>query len=211
MTESMGAAQAAPDAEPISAPDAEPAPDVAVPPAAGWWRRNRWGLLGVIVLLPIGLAAIFADSWLGYFESRPSRAVVAGAEESVQMPTAAFETIASARLPADTPGAVDMPAGTELVLARLAVTPANAGVLCEITLAAVDGVGEWRPIGAGEYGWSPEDGLANGACDSARTEPYSVDLAFLVPETADAELELVVENVEWFPEYLRIRLPPPLE
>ncbi|KQW06164.1 hypothetical protein ASC66_06410 [Leifsonia sp. Root4] len=203
MTETIGAAQ--------TAPDAEPAPTVAAPPAAGWWRRNRWGLLGVIVLLPIGLAAIFADSWLGYFESRPSRAVVAGAEEAVQMPTAAFETIASARLPADTPGAVDMPAGTELVLARLAVTPATAGVLCEITLAAVDGVGEWRPIGAGEYGWSPEEGLANGACDSARTEPYSVDLAFLVPQTADADLELVVENVEWFPEYLRIRLPPPLE
>jgi hypothetical protein len=209
MTETNAAAEMMPDA--AGPPDATPAAQPVAPPAAGWWRRNRWGLLALLLLLPLGLAAIFADSWLSYFDSRPSRAVVADAEEQVQLPTAAFETIASARLPADTPGAVDMPAGTELVLARLAVTPASTGVMCEITLAAADGVGEWRPIGAGEYGWSPEEGLANGYCDSARAEPYSVDLAFLVPESADAELELVVENVEWFPEYLRIRLPPPLE
>lgn len=197
------------------------------PRRPGWWRRNRWGLMALVVLLPVGLAAIFANSWLSYFDARASQAVEVPPTTSFSMPGAEFETVASARLAADTPGAVGMPAGSELVLARLRVTPnANANVdaplehdaktsgpslSCTIALAASDGVGEWQALSSGDYGWFAEEGLATSACDSSRTEPYVVDLAFLVPESADSELMLRVESLEWLPRYLRMLLPPSLE
>lgn len=116
-----------------------------------------------------------------------------------------------------------MPAGSELVLARLRVTPGPEALLnhdadtsgpslsCTIALAASDGIGEWRSVSSGDYGWFAEEGLATSSCDSSRTEPYVVDLAFLVPEGADSELVLIVESGEWLPRYLRMLLPPPVE
>jgi hypothetical protein len=179
-----------------------------------WWRRNLWGLLGIVVVLPLSAWLVFATGWFTYFDVRPTQPVNIAEGETAQFGGNTI-TLTSA----DVLDSEAAPAGTSIVSALVEMEPGPVdaegnSTMCILALTGADGVGsadlgEWRALSTGDLDWRPADPESAAGCDSTRAEPYLIETAYLVPDAAlDLDLAVRLELLSELPRYLSLSLDP---
>ncbi|WP_291054073.1 hypothetical protein [Herbiconiux sp.] len=194
-------------------PAATPAAPAPSRTGRRWWRRNRWGLLGILVLAPATIALTFSNEWGGYYAERPSVPVGVAAGERAEFGGTAWQLIGAERIPGDDPAVADagLPEGADLIVVSVAVDPQLAeGVtsssMCTFVLNELaDGsvLRSWRDaLSSGvEYVADPDAAVG---CDSERTSAYTAESHFVVPEDAGDEFAVDVQLGSEFPRFLRL-------
>ena len=188
----------------------------------GWWHRNRWGLAGFALVLPLSLWLVFANGWYSYYESRPSQPHTIDAGAAEKWAGGEFAILAAERL-GNNDGSGDgtienLPAGTELVTVTMRVVPPQPDqsssqsetqnpFYCTILLTAASGAGQWNPLMSDDFGWERDADASIGGCDSAQEGSYLVQSSFLVPTSAEDDLRLRVVSADRLPAYLDLKLP----
>ena len=103
-----------------------------------------------------------------------------------------------------------MPAGTELVIARIRVEPGGgagedfARCDAELVQPTPDGDRTWS-AGTGSPAFYPGTSGAKSTCSLARGPAYRFEAVFLVPHGAGAGAELRISVLQSAPEELRLR------
>ncbi|WP_440710765.1 hypothetical protein [Herbiconiux sp. YIM B11900] len=197
----------------IPAHPGAPAASGTARPGRRWWRRNRWGLLGILVLAPATLALTFSNEWGAYYAGRPSVPVHVAAGERVDFGGTAWQLIGAQRIPGDDPAVADagLPAGADLIVVTVAVDPqltggATSSTMCTFVLEELSGGGvvrSWRDaLSSGvEYVADPDAAVG---CDSERTSAYTAESHFVVPADAGDELAVEVQVGSELPRFLRL-------
>lgn len=170
----------------------------------GWWRRNRAGLIALAVVLPAALAATSWTEWNEIFGSRPSLATEHPADASFEYGGAEWRVLDAARgRPNDSAELTPLPEGVELVVAQLEVTPGADFEGCLLDLAEPARGRSFESVGHDNV-WEASAGTTTG-CVSDTTEPYVVELPFMVPDdTGDVSLSISVASE--LPEFVRVPL-----
>lgn len=178
-----------------------------------WWRRNRWGLLGVLVLAPATIGLTFSSEWGGYYAQRPSVPVVVAAGERVDFAATAWQLIGAERIPREDPTVADagLPAGADLIVVTVAVDPrlaegATSSSMCTFVLNELRGGGvlrSWSTTASSGVDYVADPDAATG-CDSERTSAYTAESLFVVPDDAGEEFAVDVEVGSEFPRFLRL-------
>jgi hypothetical protein len=183
----------------------------------GWFTRNTRALLVVLVLLPATLGIMFAHQWIGRLEERPSRPVDVATGESVDYANAAWTIEATERVPGTSAAGLErgLPAGTDLIVVTVAVSPAAPGAdglsdPCTVRLeeSGRDGATRtWSNATRGRIQLAG-DGPELTSCSSELGSPYSFDAEFVVPaETGDfSHLTAGIVVPDALPEYARFAL-----
>jgi hypothetical protein len=167
----------------------------------GWFRRNRWALLAVVVLVPATLGIMFVNQWVGYFAEWPSRPVHVTVGESAEYGDALRSVETVDRIEGTSAAGRDrgLPAGTDLVVVTLTVDPNGPGPvgdrdLCTVWLAesgGPDGARKWSNASTGAI--SPEGPRPElGSCSSELSDPYTFVAQFVVPADAGDSTTLTV-------------------
>ena len=179
-------------------------------PAPGWWRRNAVALAAAVVLLVAVVGITSAKEWTDYFSGRPTQEIrVAVAEEA----TFAGATWQLENVLAGTSDDVDqIPDGTTMVVVRVDVTP-EGGVAeaptCMLRLIERGGDAgdrEWNTAAQRPIDYRTTDGFTS-YCAADATEPYSLEVPFVIPTGATGEFSLVIEVAQGLPQFLRLELP----
>lgn len=192
-----------------------PTVPAAVPaPASSWWRSNRVALGLVVILLPAVIAFTFTNEWGAYWSQRSSEGVAASAQSGADFGEAHWKLDGTRRIPNRSAQglAIGLPAGTDLVVATIAVDPASVdaeglSTFCTVRLAELDGgrtSREWKQTGY-TTGYRPPEGIEY-SCVRELSTAYRFDAAFVVPADAGDDLELRLDVADELPRYLAFRL-----
>jgi hypothetical protein len=183
----------------------------------GWFTRNTPALLAVLVLLPATLGIMFANQWIGRLEERPSRPVEATIGETVDYANAAWTIEATDRVPGSSAAGLErgLPAGTDLIVVTVGVSPAAPGAdgLYDLCTVRLEESGDdratrtWSNAARGTIRLTG-DGPVLTSCSSESSSPYSFDAEFVVPtETGDfSDLTAGIVVPDALPEYARFAL-----
>ena len=173
----------------------------------GWWRSNGLALIALAVLLPATVAVTTVNEWWDYNSGRAAQAVEveAGAEASF-----GGATWSDARLTRRSDGpSLGIPPGTKLMVATVDVTfgPDRAAPNgCTLTLGEAMGAQrQWGSASTDPFDWYASEGMAS-YCASDATEPYTVEVPFVLPEDAQGPYTIDVSVGEELPRFLRLRL-----
>lgn len=179
---------------------------------SGWWRRNRVALVAVLLIAPVTVGVVFQKEWGGF--ARDAVDVVVGDDASYGGAGWRVTDVDRIRWSSGPGAERELPAGTDLVVVRLAVTPHDleGGESTGCTLELDEGEGDrsdrlWGPAPSTYVPYDPDGGTST-YCDPSRTTPYELAASFLVPVDAgeDARLRITVEADDELPRYLRISL-----
>jgi len=172
-------------------------------PRRGWWRRNGLGLAALVVLLPTTVAVTSWNGWTALFAERPTIAVDESPSETFTYGAAEWRLVDAARgrpQQSRTP----LPEGMQLVVAQVEVTPTGAqspGCTIELVERATGRIFTDDAF-AGYWDASAD---TTTTCSSEQTEPYVVEVPFMVPEdTGDVSLTIAV--VSELPAFARVPL-----
>ncbi|MEV4753573.1 hypothetical protein AB0J86_00420 [Micromonospora sp. NPDC049559] len=185
----------------------EPAgPPEPATPQAGWWRRNRWGLVALLPALALALGPPAKDAYDQITGLEPSRPVTAGADgwteyagarmRLVELTDATTE-VTAARRP------VRLPPGVRVWRARLGFESAETERIggCKLLLESLDG----RTFGA-DPDELDEASLYSNFCTPGLEKPgpaYETQSYFVLPTSAQPTAVRVVLSVE-SPRYARL-------
>lgn len=150
----------------------------------GWWRRNRFALLALAVLVPVTVAGVGWYEWHQYFGygARPFQPVVAADSDAVELAGAEWGPVRAAEI--EDLNGLDVPPKTKIIAAAVPVDPGEDGVYCSAPALVQQSSGrEWLPL-------REEIGLQYNAdepasCSSIETTPYEMILAFVLPEDVE--------------------------
>ena len=180
-----------------------------------WLRHNRIGLVAVAVLLPATVGITFANEWNAYFGERPSAPVEVAAGDTADFAKTGWAVEGTERIPASSPEGeeIGLPAGSELVVVTVRVTPGELdgdgeSPGCLVRLEELDGDAggrSWGDAMSEPISFSPTDGVET-ICTASRVDPYLFESTFVVPSDAGDDLALSVTVVSELPQYLRLRL-----
>jgi hypothetical protein len=187
----------------------------------GWWRRNRWALIALIVLIPGALAAAFSVYGFGYFGNQARQAVVVADGETGSFTTQAYTPDPTASptpqpdtssltvdisltdytvVPwdSDTGREVGLVEGTEAVSAILHVdaTGLPDDVFgCDAILAAPGPGGErvWEIASGSDIDYYPSGDLVS-YCDLGSGEEFDWEAVFVVPEGVGDDATLFITD-----------------
>lgn len=180
-----------------------------------WWRRARWPLVALLVLVPAAVAASASVDAVDYLASRPSVVTTVPAGETGELGPARIRLVDSWVATADsTRGArFEVPEGAAIVSATLELDAgaASEDFGCRVTLLEPRAPRHWRSSlsAAGYYPGEdlpedlPED--TPSGCSWAQT-PFPFEVAFLVPEDAVDDIVLEVVTSDQLPRALHLRL-----
>ncbi len=173
-----------------------------------WFRRNLVALVAVAVLLPATLAVTFWNDWVGYWDQRASVPTVVELGAEAQYGGAAWEVtdVRTAEPSSEFGRSIGLPADTRFVSVLLEVTPEQSSPGCQFTLREESGRQRtWNTADLSPLDYYPQ-GDDSAFCDSERTDPYRIEVYFVVPVDVSEELVLTIEVGESLPSYLRMRL-----
>jgi hypothetical protein len=195
----------------------EPAP-ASAPPRRSWWRRNVWGLVATVVLVPTVLFVTFSAEWGRYYAQRPSQPVYVAAGDPVDFGGATWTLAHSERIEADSAAGRDarLPDGTALIVVEVRVDPTRLdadgrGPGCTVELGEVQPGSEvaevrrWNDAAFADIDYRT-DPANETYCNTDLTRPYTLESIFVVPATTGDDLMLQLQVVSEFPRYLRMSL-----
>lgn len=179
---------------------------------ASWWRRSRWGLLALAVLVPASLAAALSVDAVEYWNGSPRTAVEVPAGQTASFQGAQLRVLESWTATADSPEGQEygVPEGTALVSVtfELDASAASEEFGCRTVLLEQRGDRRWTSsYGGGTDYWPgrdlPED--VPTTCSYAETA-FPFEEVFLVPEDAVGHLVVEVVTPAELPRVFHLRL-----
>ena len=177
----------------------------------GWWRRSRWALLSLVVLVPAAIAAALSVDAFDYLLTRPSAVTVVERGETGQIRDGAtIRVIDSWAVGAGSPAGEEygVPEGAVLVSVTLELdaSAASDDFLCRVQLLEADRSRRWTSSYSTDYfpGRGLPDDVPSGCAwhDTA----YPFEETFLIP--LDAQDCVVLEVIEpaGLPRVLHLKL-----
>ena len=177
----------------------------------GWWRRSRWALLALLVLVPAAVAAALSVDAFDYLASRPSGVTVVDRGDSAELDRATIRVVDSWTAPADSAAGerYEVPEGSALVSVTLELdaTAASDDFFCTVMLLEADRDRRWRS-GFPDTDYFPGEGLPDdvpSGCSWAEV-PFPFEATFLIPEDAVGEVVLEVVTPDLLPRAFHLRL-----
>lgn len=168
-----------------------------------WWRSNAVALVALAVVLPTTAAVTTVNEWWDYYSGRPAQAVEVGPGAETSFADA---TWLDARLTRRSDGTdLDIPPGTKLLVATIDVEidPGDPPLGCTLTLREATGAQrQWGSAALDPFGWRTSEGMA-GICSSEATEPYTVEVPFVLPDDARGPYTIDMSVGEELPRFLR--------
>lgn len=193
--------------EPLRAAEADAIPDETPRRPASWWRRNRWALLALVLLVPVTALSIGWHEWYGWYGygARPYIPVVATADGSVELADATWGPVRSTEIE-DLRG-LDVPEGATVIAAAIPVAPAVDGVGCAAPELVQQSTGRtWKPVRS-EIGLD-HDSDEPSTCSAVGTAPYELIVAFVLPDDVDGPFWVDVSPSTGAGEFVRFSVDP---
>jgi hypothetical protein len=179
--------------------------------AQGWWRRSRWALLALLVLVPAAVAASLSIDAVDYLASRPSMVTTIERGDSAALGEATIRVRDSWTAPADSAAGerYEVPAGTALVSVTLDLDASSATEDFGCTVKLLE-PGRDRHWTAGYTGtdYLQGEGLPDDVptgCSWA-SSPFPFEVTFLIPEDAVDRVVLEVVTPDRLPQAYHLRL-----
>ena len=175
-----------------------------------WLRRNWIGLIAVGVLVPATVGITFANEWTEYFGGRPSAPTSVAAGDTVDFADSGFVLRDSRRIPAASAEGekIGLPAGSDLVVVTVSVTPDGEAPGCIVRLEEFDGAAVTRSWGDSSF--DPIDFTATEGtksyCATDEAGPYLLESVFVVASDAGDDLAVALTVASELPRYLSLRL-----
>jgi hypothetical protein len=199
-------------AEEQTGPDVEAVP---ITSERSWWRRNRWPVLALAVLLPGTVILTTSSEWFDYQNSLYSHPVTVSKGESGVYGGAKFRVDDTVIVRGDTDEGDDLELDPELdlIVAILEVTPGDDAVAsCTLQISAAS------PEHPERRSWNanvdlpplfPSSTDTETSCSDTEGEPYRLVVAATVPSgAADTGSWVVIEELGQEPDYLELELSP---
>jgi hypothetical protein len=176
-----------------------------------WWRRSRWALLALLVLVPAAVAASLSIDAFDYLASRPSAVTTVDRGASAELGHATIRVRDSWTAPADSAAGerYEVPEGTALVSVTLELdaTAASEDFGCTVKLLEPGRDRRWRS-GITDADYYPGEGLPDdvpSGCSWAES-PFPFELTFLIPDDAVDHVVLEVVTPDRLPQAYHLRL-----
>lgn len=204
-------------------PAPEPAPQTPASARPGWWRRNALALALAAVLLVATVGITSWKEWSDYFGTRPTQPTTVDVGIAAEFGGASWQLVDV--LAGTSDDVEQIPEGTTMILARVKVTPGAmadaaegaeaAGAAeaaetgspgCMLRLSEEGSGREWHSAALRPIDYRTTPGYES-YCLPGATEPYLLEVPFVVPTGASGELSLVIEVAQLLPKYLRLALP----
>jgi hypothetical protein len=169
----------------------------------GWWRANAVALGALVLLVPVTAAAVGWNEWSGYYSGRASSPVTIQSGESAAYGEATIGP-ATAQF-TEHPLA---PEGTRVVSVRVQVDPGDPAIQCiQPALRELEGVRrQWNSASYElDRGWDADRPTS---CIADATEPYTLDVDYLVPLDASGPFVVEIESTGLLPEFARVVVTP---
>jgi len=176
-----------------------------------WWRRSRWALLALLVLVPAAVASSLSIDAFDYLASRPSAITTVDRGDTAALGAASIRVddawIAVAGSAAGE--RYEVPEGTALVSATLELDASAAGEDFVCTVKLRDPVRDRRwSAGFTDTDYFPGRDLPDdvpSGCSWAETA-FPFELTFLIPEDAVDDVVLEVVTPDRLPSASHLRL-----
>lgn len=176
-----------------------------------WWRRSRWALLSLVVLVPAAVAAALSIDALDYLSSRPSVVTVVEPGRSVDLGDASLRVLDSwiATAESERGERYAVPEGTALVsvTVELDSSAAPEDFACMVRLLEPDRDRRWT-AGYTDTDYFPGRDLPDDVptgCSWAG-KPFPFEVTFLIPDDARETVMLEVFTPEQLPRAYHLRL-----
>lgn len=176
-----------------------------------WWRRSRWALLALVVLVPAAVAASLSIDAVDYGNAQPREITAAALGDTARIGEATLRVVDTWTAVAGSAEGVEygVPEGAALVSVTLELdaTAASEGFSCSIELLQPDRGRRWTSSPSGTDYW-PGRGLPDDVptgCTGAEVA-FPFELTFLVPEDAAGDVVLEVVNGPLLPRAFRLLL-----
>ncbi|MBN9141782.1 MAG: hypothetical protein J0H23_13245 [Micrococcales bacterium] len=176
-----------------------------------WWRRSRWALLSLLVLVPAAVAASLSIDAFDYLSSRPSDVTTLDRGEQASLGDATIRVVDSWSAVGGSPEGdrYEVPDGTALVSVTLELDASAApeGFTCTTKLLE-PGVDRRWSSGLAGVDYFPGEGLPDdvpSGCSRADM-PFPFELAFLIPDDAVDDVVLEVFTSDLLPRAYHLRL-----
>lgn len=176
-----------------------------------WWRRNRWALLALLVLVPAAVAASLSIDALSYLSSRPSVVTVVERGDVAPIGDARLRLIDSWMAPADTARGEQyaVPEGTALVSVTLELDAraASDDFVCQVKLLQSNPDRRWHS-GFTDTDYFPGRDMPDGVPSSCAWDPkpFPFEVTFLIPDDAVDAVVLEVFTSDQLPQAYHLRL-----
>ena len=180
-----------------------------------WWRRNRWPVLALAVLLPGTLILTTSSEWFDYQNGLYSRPIEVAGGDSVVYGGVEFRVDDTVLVRGGTEGGdeLELEPDLDLIVAVLEVTPGDGPVgSCNLTISATS------PDHPERRTWNanvdlprkfPSTGDAQTTCADSEGEPYRLIVAATLPGGAAKTGSWVqIEKPGLSPDYLELELSP---
>jgi hypothetical protein len=187
----------------------------AVVAEQSWWRRNRWPLIALAVLLPATVAVTASSEWFDYQNNLYSHAVSVSHGQSGAYGGSEFRVDDTVIVRGGTEGGdeLELDPDLDLIVAILEVTPGDSPAdSCSLQISATS------PEHPERRRWDanidlppnfPSTGDAQTTCADTEGEPYRLVVAATLPSgAADRGSWVVIEKLGQAPDYLELELSP---
>jgi hypothetical protein len=171
-----------------------------------WWRRNRWFLVALAVIVPAAVLVALSDGWFSYAEMEQGRATVVASGESGDYAGATWSVTDAGAIAADTDAgeSIGLLPGTSLVVVTLEVEPGDEPPSCTLELEDAVGTRLWDPA-TYDVDVSADDD-AETYCPTDAEGPYTLQTWFVVPDDAVKDSRLRLSTLDGLPELLLFEL-----
>lgn len=179
--------------------------------ARAWWRRNRWALLALLVLVPAALAASLSIDAFGYLASRPSVITVVERGDVATLGEARIRVLDSWSAPAESARGEQyaVPEGTALVSVTLELDAgaASEDFTCQLRLLQTNPDRRWSH-GFTDTDYFPGREMPDGVPSSCVWDqrPFPFEVTFLIPEDAVDAVVLEVVTSDQLPRANHLQL-----
>lgn len=183
-------------------PIAEP-PAPAAPPS--WWRRNRFALIALAVLVPATALGIGWHEWHQYygFDARPFQPIVVEDGDDAELVGVTWGPIRGGEL--DDLSGFDVPAGATVIAVGVPVDAGTEGVSCVAPVLVHQETGrEWRTARS-EMGLL-SDSAEPETCVTSQKGEYELIVPFVVPDDVEGPFWVDVWPQEAGGSFLRFAL-----
>jgi len=180
-----------------------------------WWRRSRWALVALVVLVPAAVASALSIDAIDYVNAQPREVTVVAAGDTAELGGAELRVLDSWTAVADSERGREfaVPEGTALVVVTLELdaTSASEDFGCQLALLQPDSDRRWSSS-YGDTDYWPGSGLPDDLPDDLPSgctkadAAFPFELTFLVPEDAAGEVVLEAVIPRELPRALHLRL-----